>query len=107
MLQCCHAIPSLWPIIDSGACSCLIWLHGILRRPLVLGSRVSGGRTEYCVASEDCAFGPIGFSRVRDVAPGEMLVITGGGPRAAAGLGWWSWPIVGLSTALPRSPWPN
>lgn len=46
-------------------------------RPLVLGSRERGGRTEWCVASEDCAFGPIGFTRVRDVAPGEMIVITG------------------------------
>lgn len=45
----------------------------------MLGSRVSGGRTEYCVASEDCAFGPIGFSRMRDVGPGEMLIITGEG----------------------------
>jgi amidophosphoribosyltransferase len=28
------------------------------------------------VASEDCAFGPIAFSRVRDVQPGEMVIIT-------------------------------
>lgn len=27
------------------------------------------------MASEDCAFGPIGFERVRDVMPGEMIVI--------------------------------
>ncbi len=46
-------------------------------RPLVLGLRRSanGGGDEWCVASEDCAFGPIGFKRVRDVAPGEMIVI--------------------------------
>lgn len=44
------------------------------RRPLVLGQRVSEARIEYCIASEDCAFGPIGFQRVRDIAPGEMLV---------------------------------
>lgn len=52
--------------------------HGI--RPLVLGKR-SGpkGEEEWCVASEDCAFGPIGFERVRDVRPGEMLVITEAG----------------------------
>jgi len=49
--------------------------HGI--RPLVLGKRVdANGKEEYCVASEDCAFGPIGFTRVRDVQPGEMIVIT-------------------------------
>ena len=40
----------------------------------MLGQRVSEARIEYCVASEDCAFGPIGFQRVRDIAPGEMLV---------------------------------
>lgn len=27
------------------------------------------------MASEDCAFGPIGFDRVRDVQPGEMIII--------------------------------
>ena len=43
----------------------------------MLGSRVRDGRKEWCVASEDCAFGPIGFQRERDVAPGEMLLITG------------------------------
>ena len=44
----------------------------------MLGLRRSanaGGKDEWCVASEDCAFGPIGFRRVRDVAPGEMIVI--------------------------------
>lgn len=49
----------------------------VVCRPLVLGSRERDGRTEWCVASEDCAFGPIGFQRVRDVAPGEMIVISG------------------------------
>ena len=43
-------------------------------RPLVLGQRVNNARIEYCIASEDCAFGPIGFERVRDINPGEMLV---------------------------------
>lgn len=28
------------------------------------------------IASEDCAFGPIAFERVRDVQPGEMVIIT-------------------------------
>jgi amidophosphoribosyltransferase len=48
--------------------------HGI--RPLVLGRRDGPRGEEWCVASEDCAFGPIGFTRVRDVQPGEMIVIT-------------------------------
>ena len=31
---------------------------------------------EWCVASEDCAFSPIGFQRVRDLRPGEMVIIS-------------------------------
>jgi hypothetical protein len=45
-------------------------------RPLVLGRREGRLGEEWCVASEDCAFGPIGFERVRDVRPGEMVIIT-------------------------------
>eukprot|EP00798_Chlamydomonas_sp_ICE-L_P028271 gene28271-31376_t len=48
--------------------------HGI--RPLVLGKRYGPNGDDYCIASEDCAFGPIGFERVRDVMPGEMIIIT-------------------------------
>ncbi|EIE26868.1 Amidophosphoribosyl transferase [Coccomyxa subellipsoidea C-169] len=71
-----------------GAYSCISLIRGVgliaFRdpfgiRPLVLGSRERNGRTEWCVASEDCAFGPIGFTRVRDVAPGEMIVISESG----------------------------
>jgi len=48
--------------------------HGI--RPLVLGHRAGlDGQDEWCVSSEDCAFGPIGFTRVRDVRPGEAILI--------------------------------
>jgi amidophosphoribosyltransferase len=43
----------------------------------VLGRRTClDGRVEWSVASEDCAFGPIGFERVRDVQPGEVVVIS-------------------------------
>lgn len=46
-------------------------------RPLVLGERQGpNGEAEYAFASEDCAFGPIGFRRVRDVRPGEMIIVT-------------------------------
>jgi amidophosphoribosyltransferase len=45
-------------------------------RPLVLGQRDTQDGPEYCVASEDCAFGPIGYRRVRDVRPGEMIIIS-------------------------------
>jgi len=33
-------------------------------RPLVLGHRVSEDGAEWCFASEDCAFGPLGFVKV-------------------------------------------
>jgi amidophosphoribosyltransferase len=48
-------------------------------RPLVIGQRQSAAdpdKNEWCVASEDSAFGPLGFSRVRDVNPGEAILIT-------------------------------
>ena len=47
-------------------------------RPLALG-RLKGagvdGGDAYCVASETCAFDLIGAAYVRDIAPGEILVI--------------------------------
>lgn len=67
----------------SYSCICLVQGVGMVAfrdpygiRPLVLGKRTSSGGDEWCVASEDCAFGPIGYKRVRDVRPGEMIVIT-------------------------------
>jgi amidophosphoribosyltransferase len=51
--------------------------HGI--RPLVLGERVTGEGREYAVASESVAFDVLGFKRVRDIMPGEAVVITDDG----------------------------
>ncbi len=51
--------------------------HGI--RPLVLGKRVAAGGDEYIVASESVALDILGFERLRDVEPGEGIVITARG----------------------------
>jgi len=49
--------------------------HGI--RPLVFGKRVaSGGADEFAVASESVAFDALGFELVRDVRPGEAVLVS-------------------------------
>ncbi len=48
-------------------------------RPLVLGKRVVDGKDEYALASESVALDLTGFERVRDVLPGEGIVITNDG----------------------------
>jgi amidophosphoribosyltransferase len=48
--------------------------HGI--RPLVIGVRESVEGTEYAVASESVALDVLGFRRLRDIAPGEGMLIT-------------------------------
>lgn len=61
--------------------------HGI--RPLVIGKRPSADASgiEWAIASEDCAFGPIAFERVRDVQPGEMVIITSEGQLVSKQVG--------------------
>jgi amidophosphoribosyltransferase len=51
--------------------------HGI--RPLVLGKRNTGSGDEYAVASESVALDILGFERLRDVEPGEAVVVTARG----------------------------
>jgi len=53
--------------------------HGF--RPLVLG-RMKGQPETYVVASETCAFDLIAAERIRDVEPGEILVIGNGELRS-------------------------
>src|SRR5690606_12487382 len=48
-------------------------------RPLVLGKRETGEGVEYAVASESVALDILGFERLRDVEPGEGIVITARG----------------------------
>ncbi|HUD42923.1 MAG TPA: amidophosphoribosyltransferase [Dokdonella sp.] len=48
--------------------------HGI--RPLVLGERDTPDGKEYAVASESVAFDILGFRLLRDVEPGEAVLIT-------------------------------
>ena len=56
--------------------------HGI--RPLCLGQRETEAGTEWMLASESVALTGNGFSLVRDVAPGEAVVITEGGELSHA-----------------------
>ncbi|XXX71663.1 amidophosphoribosyltransferase [Sorangium sp. So ce134] len=51
-------------------------------RPLCLGEMPSGSGVAHVVASESTAFDLIGARKVRDVAPGEMLIISADGVRS-------------------------
>ena len=44
-------------------------------RPLIIGVNEAMGGTEYLVASESVALEALGFSVLRDVAPGEAIFV--------------------------------
>src|SRR5206468_10896658 len=44
-------------------------------RPLIIGVNETMGGKEYVIASESVALEPLGFSVLRDVAPGEAIYI--------------------------------
>src|SRR4030095_1124053 len=44
-------------------------------RPLIIGVNEAMGGSEYLVASESVALEPLGFSVLRDVAPGEAIYV--------------------------------
>jgi len=48
-------------------------------RPAVFGKRETESGTEYCIASESVALDVLGYDLVRDIEPGEAILITSDG----------------------------
>ena len=75
------AVKRVFKRVEGGyAVIAMIVDHGILAfrdpngiRPLVLGIRNTGGKTEYMASSESVAIQTLGYKILRDVAPGEAV----------------------------------
>lgn len=80
-----ESIKKAWPLF-TGAFSCLVLTKDKLVafrdecgiRPLSL-AKLNGG---YAVASETCAFNTVSATFIRDIEPGEMVVIDGAGIKS-------------------------
>lgn len=84
-----EAVTELMKSIRGGySIICLIDKVGLLAfrdpngiRPLSLGHRSVSAGDEWAFASEDVAFRPIAFQKIRDVKPGEAILITPDGEK--------------------------
>jgi amidophosphoribosyltransferase len=79
------AIPKIFPLLTGAFSILLMDKHSLIAirdnygiRPLSVGT-LNGG---FIFSSETCAFHPIGAEHLRDVAPGEMVVINQSGMRS-------------------------
>ena len=68
-------------------------------RPLCLGARQTAAGTEYMLASESVALDGMGYSFLRDVAPGEAVFISMDGTLRTSGL----WATAPHSAARPSA----
>lgn len=79
------AIPKVFPLLTGAFSILLMDKHSLIAirdnygvRPLSIGT-LNGG---FIFSSETCAFHPIGAEHLRDVAPGEMVVVNESGMRS-------------------------
>ena len=56
-------------------------------RPLCIGACVEEGQVSYCLSSESCALGTVGYTLVREVMPGEIVRVDASGVTS-----WWALP---------------
>lgn len=84
-LQLEDAVPKVFPLMTGAFSILLMDRHNLIAirdnygiRPLSIG-KLNGG---FIFSSETCAFHPIGAEEIRDVRPGEMVVVNENGMRS-------------------------